>query len=157
MYTYIDKKACKSLGLIPVSSKSPMFCHLRLKCTCNIHSVIHYFIKCTCLIQFQVDCIVTTAGGVEEDFIKCMAPTYLGDFALKGKMLRERGINRIGNLLVPNDNYCSFEDWVMPILDQMLQEQKEQVYRDLYCICRTSFAVVFKLINFFWNDLGFCA
>ena len=75
----------------------------------------------------QVDVVVSTAGGIEEDFIKCMAPTFLGDFYLKGKDLRERGINRIGNLLVPNDNYCHFEDWIMPILDQMLLEQKEQV------------------------------
>lgn len=71
-----------------------------------------------------MDCIVTTAGGVEEDFIKCLAPTYIGDFALDGKLLRENGINRIGNLLVPNDNYCKFEDWVMPILDEMVEEQK---------------------------------
>jgi deoxyhypusine synthase len=28
--------------------------------------------------------IVTTAGGIEEDFIKCMGHTYMGDFALKG-------------------------------------------------------------------------
>ncbi len=41
--------------------------------------------------------------------------------------MREKGINRIGNLLVPNNNYCKFEDWVMPILDKMLREQKEQV------------------------------
>ena len=74
----------------------------------------------------MVDCIVTTAGGIEEDFIKCMAPTFLGDFTLKGKELREIGINRIGNLLVPNDNYCKFEDWIMPILDQMLKEQIEE-------------------------------
>nr|CAB3237645.1 deoxyhypusine synthase [Phallusia mammillata] len=71
-----------------------------------------------------VDCIVTTAGGIEEDFIKCLAPTYLGDFHLKGKELREKSINRIGNLLVPNNNYCLFEDWIIPILDQMLEEQK---------------------------------
>ena len=70
---------------------------------------------------------MTTAGGIEEDFIKCMAPTYIGKFELKGRDLRKRGINRIGNLLVPNDNYCAFEDWIMPILDQMLLEQKEQV------------------------------
>ena len=35
-------------------------------------------------IILQVDCIVATAGGVEEDFIKCLAPTYMGDFALSG-------------------------------------------------------------------------
>lgn len=27
---------------------------------------------------------------------------------------------------MPNDNYCKFEDWVMPILDQMLKEQKTE-------------------------------
>lgn len=36
-------------------------------------------------------------------------------------------ISRIGNLLVPNDNYCKFEDWLMPILDQMVQEQNTEV------------------------------
>ena len=71
-----------------------------------------------------VDCLVTTAGGIEEDIIKCLAPTYLGDFELKGSYLRERGINRIGNLLVPNDNYCLFEDWIMPFFDQLLDDQK---------------------------------
>ena len=75
-----------------------------------------------------MDVVVTTAGGVEEDFIKCMAPTYLGEFSLNGRKLRENGINRIGNLLVPNDNYCRFEDWIMPILDKMLEEQQQEVF-----------------------------
>ena len=43
--------------------------------------------------------IVTTGGGIEEDIIKCLAPTYLGDFKLDGEALRKRGLNRIGNLL----------------------------------------------------------
>ncbi|RUP48808.1 DHS-like NAD/FAD-binding domain-containing protein [Jimgerdemannia flammicorona] len=72
----------------------------------------------------MVDVIVTTAGGIEEDFIKCLGPTYLGEFSFKGAELRKKGLNRIGNLLVPNDNYCKFEDWVVPILDKMLEEQK---------------------------------
>jgi deoxyhypusine synthase len=33
----------------------------------------------------MVDVIVTTAGGIEEDFIKCMGHTYIGDFSLKGE------------------------------------------------------------------------
>lgn len=82
----------------------------------------------------MVDCIVTTAGGIEEDLIKCLelkeqankarADTYVGHFRLAGSSLREHGINRIGNLLVPNDNYCRFEDWLLPILDKMLEEQR---------------------------------
>ncbi|XBW35632.1 hypothetical protein QEN19_001206 [Hanseniaspora menglaensis] len=72
----------------------------------------------------QVDCFVSSAGGIEEDIIKCLAPTYLGDFELKGAMLREKGLNRIGNMVIPNDNYCKFEDWIVPILDTMLEEQE---------------------------------
>ena len=70
-----------------------------------------------------VDCVVTTAGGIEEDLIKCLAPTLIGDFKLSGRVLRDQGINRIGNLLVPNENYCKFEDWLKPTLDEMLAEQ----------------------------------
>jgi len=72
-----------------------------------------------------VDCIVTTGGGIEEDFMKCFAKTYMGDFTLKGSALRKKGLNRIGNLLVPNDNYSLFEDWMIPILDAMLSEQQK--------------------------------
>ncbi|NXI31295.1 DHYS synthase, partial [Sterrhoptilus dennistouni] len=43
-----------------------------------------------------VDVLVTTAGGVEEDLIKCLAPTYIGDFHLRGRDLRHCGINRWG-------------------------------------------------------------
>lgn len=51
-----------------------------------------------------------------------------GDSAQEGvslarARLRHR-LNRIGNLLVPNSNYCGFEDWVIPILDQMVAEQE---------------------------------
>uniref|UniRef100_A0A2P2KK23 deoxyhypusine synthase n=1 Tax=Rhizophora mucronata TaxID=61149 RepID=A0A2P2KK23_RHIMU len=74
----------------------------------------------------MVDVVVTTAGGIEEDLIKCLAPTYKGDFYLPGAQLRAKGLNRIGNLLVPNDNYCKFEDWIIPIFDQMLKEQIEE-------------------------------
>eukprot|EP01052_Picozoa_sp_SAG31_P019255 SAG31_NODE_1397_length_8506_cov_13.069585_3_plen_64_part_00 len=54
----------------------------------------------------QVDVLVTTAGGIEEDFMKCMKPHYTGDFSLKGSDLRKIGHNRIGNMIVPNENYC---------------------------------------------------
>lgn len=34
---------------------------------------------------------MTTAGGVEEDFIKCLGKTILGDFHLDGAGLRKKG------------------------------------------------------------------
>lgn len=64
------------------------------------------------------------AGGVEEDLIKCMGKTYLGAFNLHGRELRLKGQNRIGNMLVPNNNYCAFEDFMTPLLTEMLQEQE---------------------------------
>ena len=47
----------------------------------------------------MVDCIVTTAGGIEEDFIKCLKPTFVSEFNANGAELRKRGLNRIGNLV----------------------------------------------------------
>jgi deoxyhypusine synthase len=71
-----------------------------------------------------VDIIVTTAGGVEEDIIKCIEPFILGDFEAPGADLRKRGIIRTGNIFVPNSRYCRFEDWLNPLLEKMAHEQK---------------------------------
>lgn len=80
------------------------------------------------LVQHKmIDCIVTTAGGIEEDIIKCLAPTFVGSFHVDDRKLRDEGINRAGNLLIPNENYCLFENWVTPILDKMVEEQKTKV------------------------------
>ncbi|KAK6139596.1 hypothetical protein DH2020_026663 [Rehmannia glutinosa] len=87
----------------------------------GIRDIVRYLLQ-----HRMVDVVVTTAGGVEEDLVKCLAPTYRGDFSLPGAVLRSKGLNRIGNLLVPNDNYCKFEDWIIPIFDQMLDEQNSQ-------------------------------
>ncbi len=100
-------------------------CNVFLGYTSNLISsglreIILYLVK-----HKHVSAIVTTAGGIEEDFIKCLGKTYLADFNMDGADLRRRGMNRIGNLIVPNDNYCKFEDWLTPILDAMLAEQKE--------------------------------
>lgn len=70
-----------------------------------------------------VDVIVTSAGGVEEDFIKCRGPFLLGRFDAKGSELREGGINRTGNIFVPNSRYCRFEEWLTPLLDELTDEQ----------------------------------
>ncbi|EPQ32281.1 uncharacterized protein PFL1_00478 [Pseudozyma flocculosa PF-1] len=112
---------------LPLDEASQVGCRIFLGFTSNLVSsglreVIKFLVK-----NRYVSALVTTAGGIEEDLIKCLGPTYLGDFSLDGATLRKRGLNRIGNLLVPNDNYCKFEDWVMPILDRMRQEQGDDV------------------------------
>jgi len=72
----------------------------------------------------MVDIIVTTAGGVEEDIIKCIKPFVLGSFEAPGAELREKGINRTGNIFVPNSRYIAFEKFLMPLLEQMAKEQQ---------------------------------
>ncbi|KAK0482041.1 Deoxyhypusine synthase [Armillaria luteobubalina] len=108
-----------------IEARSQVRCNVFLGYTSNLISsglreIILHLVK-----HKHVSALVTTAGGIEEDFIKCLGKTYLADFNLDGADLRRRGMNRIGNLVVPNDNYCKFEDWLMPILDSMLVEQKE--------------------------------
>jgi deoxyhypusine synthase len=89
--------------------------------SCGQREVIRYLVQ-----HGMVDVVVTTAGGVEEDIVKCLERTYMGDFNLDGRELRKRGINRIGNLLVPNKNYCKFEDWLSPLLDRLHDEQDDR-------------------------------
>src|SRR3989338_8667259 len=73
----------------------------------------------------KVHVVVTTAGGIEEDLIKCLGDFILGDFRASGVELREKAVNRIGNIFVPNSRYLAFEKWIMPILEEMYQEQKK--------------------------------
>jgi len=65
-----------------------------------------------------VDVIVTSAGGIEEDFIKCLGDFKLGSFSADGTKLREKGINRIGNIFVPNSRYVKFEKFILPVLEK---------------------------------------
>merc|ERR1711976_837606 len=89
--------------------------------SCGVREVIRFLAQ-----HKMIDCIVASAGGIEEDFIKCLAPTYVGRFDYKGADLRKRGMNRIGNLVVPNDNYCKFEDWIEPIFQKMADMQDNE-------------------------------
>ncbi len=73
----------------------------------------------------MVNFVVTSAGGVEEDIIKCLGNFILGDFRASGSDLRKKGINRIGNIFVPNNRYIDFESFVQPILEELYQEQKK--------------------------------
>lgn len=72
----------------------------------------------------KVNVLVNTAGGIEEDIIKCLGDFILGDFRANGKQLREKGVNRIGNIYAPNSRYVAFEDFFQPILEELYQKQK---------------------------------
>jgi len=103
----------------PLSNCTIFLAYTSNMVSCGVRESIRYLAQ-----NNLVDVLVTSAGGIEEDLMKCLAPHYIGDFhKWRGAELRRSGINRIGNLLVPNDNYCKLEAWLMPLLDQMLLEQ----------------------------------
>ena len=74
----------------------------------------------------QIQVFVTTGGGIEEDIIKCLGPFYLGSFNADNKALREKGINRTGNIFVPNQRYLDFEKFMQPILKMLFERQKKE-------------------------------
>jgi deoxyhypusine synthase len=87
----------------------------------GLREIIAYLAK-----HKKMDVIVTTAGGVEEDFIKCLKPFIIGDWDLRGVYLRERGINRIGNIFVPNDRYVEFEKYMVEFFKILDEKQKNE-------------------------------
>lgn len=81
--------------------------------------IIRYLVK-----HKKVDVVVTTVGGIEEDIIKCLGDFVLGDFRAKGAELREKGINRIGNIFASNNRYVEFEGFCQEVLEEIYQEKK---------------------------------
>jgi len=49
--------------------------------------------------------IITTCGALDHDLARCWKDYYRGDFFMDDEMLHEKGINRLGNVLVPNESY----------------------------------------------------
>ncbi|KAL6122256.1 hypothetical protein NUSPORA_00723 [Nucleospora cyclopteri] len=96
-------------------------------CTSNvISSGMREIVKFLVKNKF-IDVLVCTGGGIEEDIIKCMKPTYLGEFDLDGKELRETGWNRIGNMVIQNENYFEFEKFMKEFVEEFLNEESDDL------------------------------
>ncbi len=89
--------------------------------TSGNREIIKYLVK-----HKMVHVLVTTAGGVEEDIIKSLKPFAIGVFNVSGRSMYEKGINRTGNIFIPNDRYLYFEKFINPFLDRLYKEQKEK-------------------------------
>jgi len=78
------------------------------------------------LIELGIaDVLVTTVGGLEEDIMKATGEVFsIGNFNTDDVELHERGINRIGNLLIQNQSYMNFEDMITDILSKLYAKQK---------------------------------
>ena len=73
----------------------------------------------------MVDFVVTTVGGLEEDIMKAIGEKFIiTNYNQDDVKLHEDGMNRVGNLLISNDSYCKFEDYLVNALKELYKKKK---------------------------------
>ena len=81
-----------------------------------------------------VDVVVTTCGTVDHDVARCWKDYYKGSFVMNDAKLREEGINRLGNVLVPNDSYgVILEKKMQTLLQTLWKEGVREVSSSQFC------------------------
>lgn len=73
------------------------------------------------LIELKMaDVIITTVGSIEEDIMKAIGEDfYIGNYSADDVGLHEKGMNRVGNLLIRNESYERFESYMLEILAKL--------------------------------------
>ena len=70
-----------------------------------------------------VDVVITTGGSIDHDIIRSYKTYKLGEFQTDDVALHKKGVNRIGNILIPNNRYLFLEKKMKTYYKQM-QKQK---------------------------------
>ncbi len=74
-----------------------------------------------------VDVIITTCGTLDHDLARAWKKYYHGDFMMDDAKLHRAGVNRLGNILVPNESYgLVLEDKMQPILKELWRGGKRE-------------------------------
>jgi deoxyhypusine synthase len=74
-----------------------------------------------------VDVIITTCGTLDHDLARSWKNYYHGDFLMDDAKLRRAGINRLGNILVPDESYgLVLEKKMQRILRELWREGKRE-------------------------------
>jgi deoxyhypusine synthase len=81
-----------------------------------------------------VDVIITTCGTLDHDMARCWKNYYRGSFIMNDAKLHEKGINRLGNVLVPNDSYGKIiEEKMQVLLQDLWKENIREVSTSQLC------------------------
>jgi deoxyhypusine synthase len=88
--------------------------------TSGLRDIVTYLVK-NKLVHF----LVTTTGGLEEDIMKTHGNFLHGAFEAEGDYLRAKGVNRTGDIFVPNERYIWFEGFMAQVLRELYAKQKE--------------------------------
>lgn len=75
-----------------------------------------------------VDVVITSCGTLDHDMARCWRNYYRGSFVMNDSKLHEQGVNRLGNVLVPNDSYGTLiEEKMQGLLSDLYKEGKREV------------------------------
>ncbi len=81
-----------------------------------------------------VDVVITTCGALDHDIARCWKKYYKGSFVMNDSKLREAGVNRLGNILVPNDSYgVIIEKKMCIVLEGLWTERIKEVSSSQFC------------------------
>jgi len=81
-----------------------------------------------------VDVVVTTCGTLDHDVARSWKQYFKGSFVMNDAKLREEGINRLGNVLVPNDSYgIIIEKKMQTLLGDLWKEGVKEVSSSQFC------------------------
>jgi deoxyhypusine synthase len=81
-----------------------------------------------------VDVVITTCGTLDHDMARCWRNYYKGSFVMNDAKLHKEGINRLGNVLVPNDSYgIIIEQKMQALLENLWNEGKRELSASQLC------------------------
>jgi deoxyhypusine synthase len=81
-----------------------------------------------------VDVVITACGTLDHDMARCWKSYYKGSFIMNDAKLHEKGINRLGNVLVPNESYgTTIEEKMQALLESLWKEGVREVSGSQLC------------------------
>jgi len=81
-----------------------------------------------------VDVVVTTCGTLDHDIARCWKPYFRGSFLMDDEKLRGKNVNRLGNVLVPNESYgMIIEEKMRELLQSLWDEGVREVSTSQLC------------------------
>lgn len=81
-----------------------------------------------------VDVVITTCGTLDHDLARCWRKYYRGSFVMNDSRLHEEGINRLGNVLVPNESYGTIiEEKIQQVLEELWNEGTKEITPSQFC------------------------
>jgi deoxyhypusine synthase len=96
-------------------------------CSTGTRGVIKELLK-----QKLFDVVITTAGTLDHDLARVWRDYYHGSFMANDKELHNEGINRLGNIFIPNECYGKIlEEKMQPILEELYKTKKKWSTKEL--------------------------